>query len=236
MHGYWTDVGAPAGVDWCEPDYSWTPWVAEPWNTASSLVIAALGVWGFWQLRGAPLRFRMGMLGTCGVGLGSAAFHGTLLRVAQAADELPMLWLGLGCAWTMSARGVRWQARARLAVVLATFGTLFTVAYAGVPWAFSLFIGVYALIVAWLAVRTTQLSLADPRLGRWARLVVGAYVGSFAAFWLPEHVLLPCDHPLQGLQLHSLWHVGAGIGTWAYWRWAAEGGRAGPERDPLPRD
>lgn len=223
MEGVWIPLGAPALVDWCESNYAVTPWVAEFWNTASSWLIVAMGVFGFWRCRDAELRFRLGMVGACAVGFGSSAFHGMLLRWAQAADELPMVWLGLACAWTMADRARAPGEGTGLAWGLFGFGIAFCVAYWTVPAAFLLFVGVYGVIVAWLAIRTLHLSFfrsTSPRCRRMAVLVVAAYLGAFFAFWLPEHVLLPCDHPLQILQLHSWWHVGAGVGTVAWWEWA----------------
>ncbi len=223
MDGFWTPLGAPALVDWCEPNYLVSPYVAEFWNTASSFGMVVLGAVGAWRVRDAALRFRLGMLGTCAVGLGSAAFHATLLRVAQAADELPMVWLGLACVWTLADRARPAGAGRRLAAAFAVFGACFCAAYALVPWAFVLFLIVYACLVAWLAIRTVQVSFfppAPPRVRFAAVTVILAYIGSFFAAWVPEHVLLGCAHPLQGLQLHSVWHLGAGVGTIAWWEWA----------------
>lgn len=223
MDGFWTPLGAPALVDWCEPNYFVSPWVAEFWNTASSLAMVGFGLLGLWRVRHAALRFRLGMLGTCAVGFGSAAFHGTLLRLAQAADELPMVWLGLACVWTLADRARPPGAGRPLAIGFGVFGTLFCVAYALVPWAFTLFVGVYAVLVAWLAIRTVQLSFFRPssrRIRVAAAVVILAYIGSFFLTWVPEHVVLACSDPLQGLQLHSLWHLGAGLGTIAWWEWA----------------
>lgn len=223
MDGFWTPLGAPALVDWCEPNYAVSPYVAEFWNTLSSLVMVGLGVFGLWRVRHAALRFRLGMLGTCVVGFGSAAFHGTLLRVAQAADELPMVWLGLACIWTLADRARAPGEGRGLAIGFAIFGSAFCAAYALVPWAFTLFVGVYTLLVAWLAIRTVQLSffrLSPPRVRFAGATVILAYIGSFFVMWLPEHVLFACDHPIQAAQLHSWWHVGAGIGTIAWWEWA----------------
>jgi hypothetical protein len=39
--GYWSP--RTASVNWCEPDYVYTPYVAEFWNTLSSVPIALLG-------------------------------------------------------------------------------------------------------------------------------------------------------------------------------------------------
>jgi dihydroceramidase len=210
---------SPALVDWCEPNYLYGPWVAEAWNTASSLVLVVLGVLGMFRLHG--LRFRLGMFGLAGVGAGSALFHGSLVRLAQAADELPMVWLGLACVWTIADREKPPGEGRVLAAGFLLFGALFTIAYAVVPWAFTLFLGVYGALVAWLALRTAQLTLGAPfPIKRAALATIGAYLGSFFVFWVPEHVVLACDHPLQAVQLHAWWHVGAGIGTYAWWWWA----------------
>ena len=32
--------------------------------------------------------------------------------------------------------------------------------------------------------------------------------------WLPEHVWLGCGHPLQALELHAIYHLCTGFGTW----------------------
>ncbi|MFZ5476434.1 MAG: ceramidase domain-containing protein [Myxococcota bacterium] len=216
----WT---APALVDWCEPNYAVTPHVAEWWNTLSSGAMVAIGLYGFWRVRDAALRFRLGMLGLAAVGAGSAAFHGTLLRAAQAADELPMVWLGLACVWALADRArAPGEGRSTLAALVA-FGAAFCVAYATVPWAFALFVGVYATMVAWVALRTIQLTWgapSSPAIRRAAATMIGTYLGSFFLCWFPEHVLLGCDHPLQALQLHSFWHVGGAVGTVAWWEWA----------------
>lgn len=224
----WTLLSAPALVDWCEANYAVTPHVAEWWNTVTSLAMVAMGLLGAWRVRGHETRFGVGMVGLAAIGLGSAAFHGTLLRFAQAADELPMLWVGLACIWTLADRARGPGEGRTFAALLAAFGLGFCVTYALVPWAFMLFVGVYGLLVAWLAIRTVQLTWwrrpddvpATPALRASAGTVIAAYIGSFFLFWVPEHLLLPCDHPLQAAHLHGWWHLGAGVGTFAWWTWA----------------
>ena len=63
-------------------------YVAELLNTVSSIVMVGIALIGLWRVRAEGWRFMLGMGGLAVVGLGSAAFHGTLLRVAQAADDL----------------------------------------------------------------------------------------------------------------------------------------------------
>ncbi|MFN7147143.1 MAG: ceramidase domain-containing protein [Myxococcota bacterium] len=223
MDASWSALAAPALVDWCEPNYAVSARVAEWWNTLSSLAMVVMGLVGAWRVRRDGARFVIGMLGLAAVGAGSAAFHGTLLRVAQAADELPMVWLGLACVWALADRARPAGAGRPLARTLAVFGVLFCVAYATVPWAFHLFLAVYGAMVAWVAVRTMQLSWfprAARPIRRWAALTVAGYLGGFFLFWVPEHVLLACDAAPQAFHLHSWWHLGAGFGTYAWWTWA----------------
>eukprot|EP00003_Mantamonas_plastica_P028039 TRINITY_DN6205_c1_g1_i1.p1 TRINITY_DN6205_c1_g1~~TRINITY_DN6205_c1_g1_i1.p1 ORF type:complete len:108 (+),score=23.91 TRINITY_DN6205_c1_g1_i1:36-326(+) len=88
--GFW---GFTASVNWCEPDYHVSPYVAEFWNTVSSAVMALVGLMGIINgiKAGIPGRFIWGYLALNVVGLGSMAFHGTLLFEGQAADELSMM-------------------------------------------------------------------------------------------------------------------------------------------------
>lgn len=224
----WSLLHAPALIDWCEPNYVIHARVAEWWNTLSSLAMGAMGLVGAWRARDAEVRFRIGMLGLVAIGLGSAAFHGTLLRIAQAADELPMVWLGLACVWALADRARAPGEGLRLARGLAAFGVGFCLAYAAVPWAFGLFLAVYGAMVAWLAIRTVWLTWRRPAkdgaatgaLRTAAATVILGYLGSFVLFWVPEHVLFACDHPVQAVHLHAWWHLGAGVGTYAWWTWS----------------
>src|SRR5262245_58630668 len=86
--GMW---GIPtASIDWCEQNYAVTPWVAEFWNTISSLAMVVAGLAGLFLRRFTwEIRVAFGLLVL--VGLGSIAFHGTLRFELQMLDELPML-------------------------------------------------------------------------------------------------------------------------------------------------
>lgn len=92
--GYW---GVPtATIDWCEHNYIVSPHVAELFNSTTSFFIAAAGGLLFalhgelWSVM--EWRFILAFASVCVVGLGSVAFHGTLLFEHQMWDEVPMLW------------------------------------------------------------------------------------------------------------------------------------------------
>lgn len=89
--GFW---GTPtASVDWCEQNYAHSTYVCEIFNTASSVAMLLVGLLGaLWHRRVLETRFVLVFLSVALVGVGSVAFHGTLLFELQMLDELPMLY------------------------------------------------------------------------------------------------------------------------------------------------
>eukprot|EP00929_Paragymnodinium_shiwhaense_P072774 TRINITY_DN36944_c0_g3_i2.p1 TRINITY_DN36944_c0_g3~~TRINITY_DN36944_c0_g3_i2.p1 ORF type:complete len:184 (+),score=12.76 TRINITY_DN36944_c0_g3_i2:254-805(+) len=88
--GYWAPI--TSNIDWCEPNYLHSYYVAEVWNALTSIAISFPGLY---LLRKAavhkliwPYWFQAFNV-TC-VGLGSVLFHGTLTRWGQWLDEAPM--------------------------------------------------------------------------------------------------------------------------------------------------
>lgn len=218
--GVWEGLAAPATVDWCEENYVVTPYVAEFWNTTSSMWMCVLGAWGAARLA-SRRRFLTLFSGLALVGIGSAAFHGTLLRPAQALDELPMVFLGMVAVWVVAHRGREFADGVRVAAALTVYGLVFAVAYWTLPWAFTVFLAVYGGLVTWLTLTSLKLTFSadDPRLQNTLAIAATGFFGTLLGCWIPEHVILPCDHPAQALPLHALWHLGAGTGTYAFILW-----------------
>jgi len=219
--GYWTAFGAPASVDWCEPNYVHSAFIAEWWNTLSCLPMALLGLYGLWcvirddRIEG---RFFVCFAALTLVAIGSIAFHSTILQFAQAMDELPMIYGGLAFAFCLAnhrhtdhTRARRWR------IGLVAYATVFTVAYFSLTSYFTFFIWSYAGIVTILVLGSGRIAWGPMGSRMHRRLIMagaGLFVGAVFLLWIPEHVLLACDHPLQGLQLHALWHMAAGLGAY----------------------
>lgn len=90
---------AKSTVDWCEPNYTTTPWVAEYWNTLSSFTLVALSVYPNQSpLLSKVFRFLLG--------IGSVAFHGTLTYGGQLLDELFMVYYVLYIVHLMFSRKI----------------------------------------------------------------------------------------------------------------------------------
>ena len=69
-------------------------YIAEFHNTWSNALFVLVGLHGLWfsTRQGYEKRFHAVYFGVIVIGLGSAAFHATLLKVAQQCDETPMIW------------------------------------------------------------------------------------------------------------------------------------------------
>lgn len=215
---YW---GPPtASVDWCERNYEVCNFVAEFWNTVSSASIAILGLVGLYLTNRENLEKRFGVLyiGIIVVGLGSVAFHGTLLLGSQLLDELPMIWSTLTWLYiyqTMESPAQGNPGDKRLATSLAVFGVVWGVASPWVhyytPTAFrALFVGLlgYSLYKAYFYWKICENQVAR-KLYLWCNVFLVAGV----TVWLLD--LHACN------QLHYLfgdywWHkyVGSLHGYW----------------------
>jgi len=98
---YWGPVTST--LDWCEANYQFSPMVAEMANTFSNLITISIGLYGTfraWNQR-LPQRYWTGFSGVAFVGIGSLAFHATLLYEAQLADELPMVLSASYCCFVL---------------------------------------------------------------------------------------------------------------------------------------
>jgi dihydroceramidase len=93
MEGIWGPVTAT--LDWCEANYQFSRYIAEMANTLSNLYSIGLALFGVItaQNESLPTRYTIGSLGFTFVGVGSFAFHATMLYQAQLADEIPMIFV-----------------------------------------------------------------------------------------------------------------------------------------------
>jgi dihydroceramidase len=200
-----------ASIDWCEANYAVTPWVAEFWNTVSSLSMVVAGVVGLSLRRFAgEVRAAFALLAL--VGLGSIAFHGTLRFGLQMLDELPMLYLVTWLVWLLVETGPgrrlgAWFPAALVGyVLLATAGATLTRGDAQFL-AFHLSFGaleIFCLLrVTWLALQPE-----NARVRRVFVLGLLAYATGIA-IWFVD---LKACRRVSGLELHAWWHVLVSLG------------------------
>jgi dihydroceramidase len=210
--------GAATGINWCEEDYALTPHIAEFWNTVSNLVFLVVGLGQIWLASAHRLPARFWAMGTSVVmtGLASAAFHATLWRGAQRADEacentiVAILWhaaerdeVGGGAG-----RGLAVDLRCLMHALAASLGVFCVTAF--------LFAEVHLIGMATAcAVKLWRQSQRLPAMR--APLARGLFLTiAGAACWVVDR--LGCDtvvaaaSPLIGNpQLHAWWHVLIGL-------------------------
>ena len=104
------------------------------------------------------------------------------------------------------------------------FALGFSVAYwNATAWYFALFLLIYASCITYLFLRTVYLSHTatdNALLVRLCWISFGVFLGGFFVMWIPEHVLLPCDHPFQKLHPHSWFHGTSTVGAYVWILWA----------------
>jgi len=231
-----------ATLDWCEANYQFSHYIAEVANSFSNLFTIVLATWGgFCAIRQSlPTRYVTGYVGVALVGLGSFAFHATLLFEAQLADELPMIYVGSMALWYLfddkPGYGIK-TARTKWLILLSImFDILFT-------WSYMLYRNpVYHQIVFASLVLTTTARVTY--VLRWSerikdipeniRSTIGQLFSTGAAIFAlgflvwnldnifcdtltrwKVHIGWPCAFLLEG---HSWWHIMTGAGTY-YIHW-----------------
>ncbi len=207
--GFW---GLPtASIDWCEQNYVVTRFVAEFWNTVSSLAMVAAGLVGISSRRFVrEIRLAFGLLIL--VGLGSIAFHGTLRFELQMLDELPMLYLVTWLTWLLVERGPgrrlgRWLPALLLGyVLLATAGATLNRGHAQ----FLAFHFSFGALEIFCILRVTWIALRPENRPVRARFATGlAAYATGVAIWFVD---LEACAQVSRLQLHAGWHVLVSIG------------------------
>jgi dihydroceramidase len=202
--------------------------VAEFWNTLSSVPIALCGLSGVLLCRAQCLGpEQMACYAALGViGIGSFAFHATLMRTGQVLDEVPMLWAAVAllyCTWHHSVdRRRRRQALApntrRLALVgggLLVYAVVATTLYFATG--FLTFIVAYALSVVALVVFSIAIfASATPLIGPTPRRLLATaacvYGGGALLLWLPTELLCHRVPLMRRLPLHALFHLTSAAG------------------------
>jgi dihydroceramidase len=221
--GFWGET--TASVDWCEANYAHSRYVCELFNTLSSLVIVAVGLLGLWMHRHVLERRFLAVFGSVAlVGVGSTAFHGTLLFELQMLDELPMLYTATLLVYLLlenrrQRRYGHWLPLALIGyVALATYGAAFT---RGTQqfWLFQTTFAaleLFAMFRTFLLYRTSQ----DAAQRRLFRNGISLYLVAIVSWYLDlgycdELVAMFSAVGLPNLQLHAVWHVLVALGLYA---------------------
>jgi dihydroceramidase len=221
---YW---GKPtASIDWCEHNYVVTPYIAEFWNTISSLYFTAISFFGLYLAykQKSETRLFLSYIGLGIVGIGSALFHATLLYTNQLADELPMIYGTLLFAYCVTEYpGTNKTLKVLLIPGMILYGVATTVVmliHSDNPVLHQL---AYAFLVFYLIFRSGYITyklkpMSNIERNTFSFLYVTALVTYGAGYlsWITERKLCHDGRVLPYVQLHSMWHVFTGTGTFIW--------------------
>jgi len=212
--GYWGP--RTSAVDWCESNYTWSFYIAEFFNTITSLPAAFLALYGLYLTYkyGYDKRFIVVNLLVGMVGVGSAAFHGTLLYTGQILDELPMVYASISFLYAvLEMESDKKPIYKYLSPLLLGYSAVFTMVYLYLPSFFIFFLvgyicGILTLVYQCSVIFRRPTTLFHQKL--FIVLSVSFYIGGWLFFWIPE--ILYCDQ-LQALNFHAWWHVTSTLGA-----------------------
>ena len=130
-----------SSVDWCELNYQWSHYIAEFWNSTSSMSMVLAGLLGILLHRNIlETRFLLAFFFVSVLGIGSIAFHGSLKHETQMMDELPMLYAAFTTTFILLENKIdlqrRWLAPLLLVWSIATSCATF---FASGTWQFIMF-------------------------------------------------------------------------------------------------
>jgi len=235
-----------SNVRWCERDYAVSPYVAEWWNSITSVFLIVLGVVGARLCMKYGIRrprFYWAFMIIAITGVGSTMFHATNRYWAQVLDELPMLYGNLIFTLNIVESNHRQARYPWLTNVLWAAGVAITIVYLFFPSFYSMFLSTYSLIVVALTVvsfkrvycqswpldASTVTGAAALRRCRILVITSLVFYGVGVIMWATENTLCPPFHAhtrppvdpsivgaLNKIQLHALWHITAGIGTYMF--------------------
>jgi len=214
--GFWGT--RTSAVDWCEANYTWSYYIAEFFNTITSLPAALLALNSIYLTYkyGYSKRFLVVNLMVAMVGIGSAAFHGTLLWTGQILDELPMVYASISFLYAvLEMESEKKPVYKYLAPCLIAFATLFTGVYLYLPDFFIFFLVAYILCILTLVYHLSKIYRRPTTVFHQKAFIIGSmgfYIGGWLFFWIPE--VLFCDR-LQSFNFHACWHATSTLGAFA---------------------
>ena len=216
-----------SSVNFCEPDYFLTDYIAEFHNTWSSLVGIALlpFIALLYSNPTKEWRFTFMYIILMAVGIGSACLHATLLALPQSWDEVPMLWMILIFLYALLENSAlpnkpHYQ---YLPVIMFFAAIVQTCVYYTFMQYYTVFLVNYATAAAVVVIWTSH--LANSSLTTSSRFskklwqtAIGCYLLIGTPLWIVEmnncSYLVPYFKAFGGLSFHILWHIGAGFGTY----------------------
>ncbi|KAL2463370.1 Alkaline phytoceramidase (aPHC) [Forsythia ovata] len=201
--------------EWCEPNYVYSSYIAEFFNTISnvpSIILALIGLVISLSQR-FEKRFSVLHISNMILAIGSMLYHSTLQQLQQQGDETPMVWEMLLYIYILYSPD--WHYRSTMPTFLFLYGAAFAIAHSKLR--FDIGFKVHYVLLCLLCIpRMYKYYIhTEDRSAKWlAKLyAITLLVGSLC--WVVDRFF--CNHILQwyfNLQGHALWHVFMGFNSY----------------------
>ncbi|KAF9110989.1 Alkaline ceramidase 3 [Mortierella sp. AM989] len=221
LSGYW---GHPTASDWCESNYSKSYYIAEYFNSLSSFSMILVGLIGMYLHSSFEKRFLLTFGSIVVVGIGSIAFHGTLLFPLQMLDEVPMVYCVLTGLYCCVENKPYRRYGAWFPIGLTLYGLLTTVImmYAGPEnhlLEFIVFQSSFGFVILTLLSYVIKIyaRVQDQSIKRmWS---LAGLIGAVAyGYWNVDfrmcHTMENLPFGISNPQFHAWWHVGASMASY----------------------
>ena len=228
--GYW--LPHTSSIDFCEPDYVLSNYIAEPFNVISSLFIVILGLCGILHSNVTEESMFLVLFSLIiAVGFGSVLLHATLKAFPQSLDEVPMMWFNVCCYYIIL--NLKSTKIARNSWNIDPIGWFFlglavleTYVYYCMQWLYAMFLFVYLSTLLGVSYWCIKYILQkDPTHPEHVKLAKELYIAAVVGFYIIGGIswiidmnlcqqLLPFYNSVYGVTLHIIWHVTAGYGAY----------------------
>ena len=191
----WSILTLPAYIDYCEPNYYYTPHIAELFNTLSNLSFILSACYALTQCHRfqLPFRFYAIALFILLTGVNSAVYHATLSWIGLKADEISenlifIAMVNMRRHWVFT----------MVHSVVASLGVCF--------FHLLLFCEIHIVLVSVCTIRHcyTRMVTTHPHIRRPFLRAFGLSLAGEAC-WVMDHV--SCSWLGSGWQFHAWWHV-----------------------------
>eukprot|EP00055_Hartaetosiga_balthica_P012650 m.62152 g.62152 ORF g.62152 m.62152 type:complete len:254 (+) comp8019_c1_seq2:251-1012(+) len=197
-------------IDWCEHNYHVTEYVAEFYNTISSLAIFLFSMYGVfhWKELYHETHLLVLFLTMAIVGIGSTLFHGTLWYSMQMLDELPMVYATLVFIYSWIEKDHPTPKYKNLPLYMVIYALFWSIvhAYAGFVTIFHIHFG-FLILVGFGFVFHNMYHSSHPATNLLTFLYIAPFVVGFT-MWKVELVM--CEH-VRPFQFHAWWHIMAAL-------------------------
>ncbi|CAH9120902.1 unnamed protein product [Cuscuta epithymum] len=207
--------GPVTSKEWCEPNYVYSSYIAEFFNTVSNtpcIILALIGLVNAVRQR-FEKRFSVLHISNMILSIGSMFYHASLQRMQQQGDETPMVWEMLLYVYILYSPD--WHYRSTMPTFLFLYGAAFAIVHSQVRFAI-VFKVHYALLCLLCIPRAYKyyIHTKDTSAKRLAKLYVATLLVGTTCFLLDG---LFCKYistwPFNP-QGHAMWHVMMGFNSY----------------------